>query len=273
MRLHVLDLGRMRMDRSLMVANWNLASVDDPAPRGEHVSFPVPAYYVDHPAGGILFDGGCHPRCMGPQGLWPEAFQRHFPYTGGPEHTVVNRLAEIGVAPGDVRTCVLSHLHNDHTGGLEFFPKARVIVHEDELHACLTAYARGDRTTSYTWAETDRWTKLGLDFHLVARDDPDLDLAPGVTVLNFGAGHAPGMLGLAVDLPRTGPVLLVSDAIYGRENYGPPVKPSGFMYDRIGYLRTIERIRRLAGRSGAKVWFGHDPQQFAELRRGADGYA
>jgi glyoxylase-like metal-dependent hydrolase (beta-lactamase superfamily II) len=263
----------MKMDRSLMVANWQLATIDNPAPVGEYITFPVPAFFIDHPSGGILFDGGCHPECMGPNGLWPTYFQHHFPYSGGAEHFVVNRLRQIGKDPSDVRTCVVSHLHNDHTGGLEFFPKARTIVHEDELHACLTAYAKGDRTTAYTWDETDRWTKLGLDFDLIGRDDGDLELAEGVTILNFGSGHSYGMLGLKVDLPKTGPVLIVSDAIYCRENYGPPVRPSGIMHDRIGYLRTIERIRRIADRCGAQVWFGHDPEQFSTLKHNNDYYA
>lgn len=272
MQLYVLDLGREKMDRSLVVANWNLASLTDPTPQGEFAEFPIPAYFIDHPSGGILFDTGCHPQCMGPGGRWPEAFQMRYPYFGGPEHSVLNRLKEIGVAPDDVRTVVLSHLHNDHGGGLEFFPKAQFVVHEDELHACLTAYAAGDRMCGYIWDDTDRWIRLALDFDLVHRDDDDFELAEGITVLNFGAGHACGMLGLLVDLPETGRILIASDTIYNATNFGPPTRPAGVIHDRIGYLRTIERIRRLAVKTGASIWFGHDPMQFETLRKAPENY-
>lgn len=260
------------MDRSLVVANWRLASLSDPTPRGEFAEFPIPAYFIDHPAGGILFDTGCHPDCMGPGGRWPAEFQERYPYFGGPEHSILHRLQQIGVGPGDVRTVVLSHLHNDHGGGVEFFPKARFVVHEDELHRCLTSYASGDRLSGYIWDDIDHWIRLGLDFELVHRDDDDFELAEGVTVLNFGAGHACGMLGLLLDLPETGRILIASDTIYSAENFGPPVKPAGVIYDRVGYLSTIERIRRLARTTGAQIWFGHDPAQFAGLRKAPDFY-
>lgn len=273
MRLHVLDLGREKMDRSLVVANWKLASLTEPNPVGEFAEFPIQAYFIDHPDGGILFDTGCHPDCMGPGGRWPEPFQQRWPWFGGPQDNILSRLKEIGVAPGDVRTLVMSHLHNDHAGGMEFFPKAKVIVHEDELHRSLVAYASGERMTGYIWDDTDHWIRLGLDFELVHRDEGDIELADGVTILNFGAGHACGMLGLLVRLKDAGPVLIATDTIYSAENFGPPVKPAGVIYDRIGYLRTIERIRRLARSTGAQLWFGHDPAQFATLRKGADFYS
>lgn len=273
MRLHVLDLGLEKMDRSLVVANWKLASLEEPNPVGEFAEFPIPAYFIDHPSGGILFDTGCHPQCMGSGGRWPEAFQARYPWFGGPEHSVLNRLKEIGVGADDVRTVVLSHLHNDHGGGVEFFPKARFVVHEDELHTCLTAYASGDRMSGYVWDDTDQWIRLGFDFELVRRDDEDFYLAEGVKVLNFGAGHASGLLGLLVELPESGPVLIATDAIYSAVNFGPPTRPAGVIYDRIGYLRTIERIRRLARSTGAQIWFGHDPAQFQTLRKGVEYYS
>ncbi len=272
MRLYVLDLGRMHMDRSLIVAKWKLASRHDPHPVGEFTEFPVPGYYIDHPDGGILFDTGCHPQCMGPAGRWPQDFQDHFPFSGGPENSVVEQLRKIGVAPQDVRTIVLSHLHNDHAGGLEFFPNAKVIVHEDELAACLLAYARGDREGPYIWDDTDHWIKLGLDFQVVPRSAPDFDLRSGVRVLNFGPGHADGMLGLHLSLPGSGEIIIAADTIYSADNYGPPARAAGVLVDSIGYIATIERIRSLAQKSGAQVWFGHDGAQFREMRKAPQAY-
>jgi glyoxylase-like metal-dependent hydrolase (beta-lactamase superfamily II) len=80
------------------------------------------------------------------------------------------------------------------------------------------------------------------------------------------------MLGLHVKLPRTGHVLLVSDAIYTAENYGPPERYPGVVHDTVGWQRTVTRIRRLAAELGAQVWFGHDAKQFATLTKATEGH-
>ncbi|MFX8389431.1 N-acyl homoserine lactonase family protein, partial [Acinetobacter baumannii] len=87
-------------------------------------------------------------------------------------------------------------------------------------------------------------------------------LAEGIKVLNFGSGHAWGMLGLHVELPETGGIILASDAIYTAESYGPPIKPPGIIYDSLGYMNTVEKIRRIAKETNSQVWFGHDSEQF-----------
>jgi glyoxylase-like metal-dependent hydrolase (beta-lactamase superfamily II) len=70
-------------------------------------------------------------------GRWSADFQDHVSFSGSPDNAVVAQLGRIGVKPEAVRTLVMSHLHNDHAGGLEFFPNARDIVHADELNVCL----------------------------------------------------------------------------------------------------------------------------------------
>lgn len=85
-----------------------------------------------------------------------------------------------------------------------------------------------------------------------------MELAEGITLLNFGSGHAWGMLGLHIEMPESGGIILASDTIYTAESYGPPVRPPGIMYDSIGYRNTVERIRALAARTKSQVWFGHD---------------
>lgn len=80
------------------------------------------------------------------------------------------------------------------------------------------------------------------------------------------------MLALHVHLPITGHVLLVSDAIYTSENYGPPERSPGVLYDSVGWARTTARIRRMATELNAQVWFGHDAAQFEHLIKSQDGF-
>lgn len=264
-RLYILDLGRMHMDRALLVAHWRLASRADPAPRAQFVPIPISAYVVDDPAGRILFDTGCHPDAMA--GRWPASFREFYPWSGGPECHLPARLAQLGLGPDDFAAVVLSHLHSDHAGCVELFRRSRLIVHADELAAALDG---GDG--AYLPGDIDPWRGLALDWQAMARDSGDLALSATTTVLNLGSGHAPGMLGLLVRLPRAGPIILASDACYCAANYAPGFRRPGVVHDTLGYDRTVRRIRELATGIGAQVWFGHDLAQFATLRHAPDGW-
>lgn len=104
------------------------------------------------------------------------------------------------------------------------------------------------------------------------RYEDNIILAEGIKVLNFGSGHAWGMIGLHVELPETGGIILASDAIYTAESYGPPIKPPGIIYDSLGYMNTVERIRQIAKETNSQVWFGHDSEQFKKFRKSTEGY-
>lgn len=49
------------------------------------------------------------------------------------------------------------------------------------------------------------------------RDEDYLKLVDGVKVLNFGSGHAWGMIGLEIETEELGTIILASDAIYTKE--------------------------------------------------------
>jgi N-acyl homoserine lactone hydrolase len=252
-RLHVLDLGRLVVDPRVLLAD---------APPGERVVAPVSAYVVEHSDGRVLFDTGCHPLCMGADGLWPAEFQQAFPWDGGDACQLPNRLAALGLKPDDFSTVVVSHLHGDHAGCVEYFRRSKLVVHAQELAAALGA--QDDR--SYVRAEVARWR--GLEWQPIVRD---LRLNDAATVLAWGSGHATGMLGLHVRLPKTGDILLASDALYCAESFAPAFRAPGSLLDPAGWEKTARQIAALAGRLRARVWFGHDAEQFATLRHAPGG--
>ena len=119
---------------------------------------------------------------------------------------------------------VLSHLHCDHAGCVEYFRKSRIIVHEDEFAGAFKHYAARDQVPVYILDDLDAMVRAELRWHQVGRWEPDQTLVEGVRLLNFGSGHAYGMLGLQVALKSQPDAILVSDACYTAENYGPPVQ-------------------------------------------------
>jgi len=270
--MHVLDLGKLRLDKNFMVANSTVAMAKNPNPPGQLIDIPVSAFYIDHPDGTVLFDTGCHPDWAGPNGRWPEGIQDIFPVIGGEDCYLPHRLEAMGLGPNQIDHVVLSHLHCDHAGCVEYFRKSNIIVHEDEFAAAALHYVKRIHTTPYVLKDVEAWMGLDLNWREVGRMDPDRDIVEGVKLLNFGAGHSYGMLGLQVSLRDHPDVILASDACYTAENFGPPMKPAGISYDSIGAARTIQRIRALADHSGAEVWFGHDIPQFESLRKADEGW-
>ncbi|WP_242333826.1 MULTISPECIES: hypothetical protein [unclassified Anaeromyxobacter] len=46
----------------------------------------------------------------------------------------------------------------------------------------------------------------------------------------------------------------------------------GIVYDTLGYVRTAKRLRELANREKATIWFGHGKAQFATLMKSHQGF-
>ncbi|QQK81285.1 N-acyl homoserine lactonase family protein [Salicibibacter cibi] len=272
-KLYVMDNGKIKMDKNLMIASSNTANIDYPNAPNEMIEFPVYTVLIDHPEGKILFDTACNPNSMGPQGRWPEGVQKGTPWTVAPEECYLhNRLEQLNVRPEDIKYVVASHLHLDHAGCLEWFTNATIIVHDDELNGALRIFARNQSEGAYIWADINAWIKNNLQFETIKENDDNLELVNGVKVLNFGSGHAFGLIGLQVDMPETGSIILASDAIYNAESYGPPIKPPGIIYDSLGWGRAVEKIRRVAKETNSDVWFGHDADQFSKLTKSTEGY-
>lgn len=271
-KMYVLDTGEMMMDKNFMVSMHNPATVANPEQPADFIKFPVYAVLIDHPEGKILFDTGCNPESMGEEGRWPEAVQAMFPLIQDESCYLINRLEQLNVRPDDVKYVVASHLHLDHAGCLELFTKATIIVHDNELANTMKQYAMTKDMGAYVWSDIDAWIKNDLHWKTIMPNEDEVELAEGIKILNFGAGHAWGMLGLHVSLPGEGDILLVSDAVYSEENYGPPAKIPGIIYDSLGYLSAVDRIRKYAERTNAQVWFGHDKKQFDGFIKSTEGY-
>jgi glyoxylase-like metal-dependent hydrolase (beta-lactamase superfamily II) len=100
-----------------------------------------------------------------------------------------DELAAAGVAPDDVTTVFLTHLHGDHVGwvapgGTPFFPNAEVV------------YGAADWDALIAPAPADDPARIGMEAAkaagvLRAIDATTVEIAPGVTALHT-PGHTPG---------------------------------------------------------------------------------
>lgn len=271
-KLYVLDNGTMSMDKNLMIAGSNQATLDNPNAPNEMHEFPIFTVFIDHPDAKILFDTACNPNSMGDNGRWITPTQKAFPYTADESCYLPNRLEQINVDPSEVDYVVASHLHLDHAGCLEYFTNATVIVHDDELNGTMQTYARHQKNGAYIWADIDAWIKNDLTWKTIKPYEDNIEIVKGVKVLNFGSGHAWGMIGLEIETQELGTLILASDAIYTQESMGDILKPPGILYDSIGWAKSVEKIKRLAKEKNAQIWFGHDGDQFEGFRKSTEGY-
>lgn len=164
-------------------------------------------------------------------------------------------LMLLGVDAASVEDVIVTHLHYDHIGNWDKFPKARFHLQDDEM-AYATGRHMGTPFFSGAYAVEDvvamvRQVYAGrVVFH-----DGDAELAPGLSVRHVG-GHTLGLQVVRV-WTRTGWLVLASDASHYAFNMNQG-KPFPIVADVTQMVEGWRRCRELAD-DPALVVPGHDP--------------
>jgi glyoxylase-like metal-dependent hydrolase (beta-lactamase superfamily II) len=169
----------------------------------------------------------------------------------------------VGVDPADVVLVALSHLHNDHAGGLRWFAE-RVPVHlqRRELEYGIGGGRHGDGPEQHGIYRID-FDHPGIDWRLA---DDETELAPGVVAVPT-YGHTPGHQSFVVTFEEAAAArygvpgfVLAFDAADLQRNIDEELAVGGFI--DCPPEQTVEAIRRLkaiAHAKGLRVVPGHDP--------------
>ena len=239
--LYVLHNGFLSLDKSLLTMGHDM---------GNLMKIPILSYLVKTDEGNLLFDTGFSPTILAELAVMTIEVGAEI----SEEDSIVNRLGEIGLQPQDVHKVILSHLHIDHVGGLQYFPHAEVIVQKDEY--AYAFYPHSFSQQAYVKPDFDfpdfNWKLL----------DGDQIILPGVAAI-LTNGHTPGHQSLLVELPQSGTIVLAGDSCDLMENIEEEVIP-GIVWDSTLALYSIKRLKTLAEITGGKVFPNHDLQFWQE---------
>ena len=171
---------------------------------------------------------------------------------------VVNRLGELGLTPEDIDILVATHFHFDHAGNTRDFTASEIVVQRDCYDDIMRPDARYPR---------DTYDIPGPRWNII---EGDVEIAPGVTLLKT-RGHVPGHMSIAVDLPKTGKMIVGIDAIYVQDNLDKD--NWGAYADPVAARASAQRLQEMAEREGALLLYGHDPGQWQTLKKAPEFYS
>ena len=223
------------------------------------VDSPLGAFLVEHPTEGpVLVDTGIDA---------PFNFGRILGVVArglkmAPEEAVAARLKGWGIAPEDVRTVVMTHLHFDHTSAMARFPSATFVTTRAEWDA---AHARLSILRGYVASHLPAESAM----HFVDFSGGDVDLfGDGSVRLISTPGHTPGHLSVLVAADE-GPVLLLGDAVYTLRSLREDILPLITADDDA----ARESMRSLRAYAEAQPETTLIPTHDAEVWAGLDGGA
>jgi glyoxylase-like metal-dependent hydrolase (beta-lactamase superfamily II) len=241
---------------------WLLTSREWTAPR------PINVYVIEHSDGLVLFDTGQDRRSVTDTDYFPSGFTGHVysrlaRFAIAPDETLSAGLRSLGYEPEHVTTVVLSHLHQDHIGGIADLPKARILVSAAE-------WAELDASSPEPRGFLVRHIRLpGLVWEQVSpTPTEDESIAPftsahdlfgdGRLLLLPTPGHTAGSLSMLLRQDGLPPMLFVGDLTYDVDLLGAGRVPGvGSHRGLVESTRAVAELRRR--NPGLLVLAAHDP--------------
>jgi glyoxylase-like metal-dependent hydrolase (beta-lactamase superfamily II) len=232
---------------------------------------PINVYVIEHRDGIVVFDTGQDRASVtdpsyfpgGPVGL---VYRRLARFDIPAEETFTAGLERLGYKTADVTHAVVSHLHQDHIGGVGAIPQAELLVGASEWRSLQRPFpeARG-LLRRHIEIPGLRWSPIRFD----GLESPDqARLAPfgeardlfgdGSLILLPTPGHTPGSVSLLVRRDDGPELLLVGDLTYDVHAFERGVD-SG-----VGPARRLRRSRQdvlalQARNPGLRILAAHDP--------------
>ncbi len=264
-KVYLLDGGTLVIDG--FHAFWNRG------PGGE-LRFPCYAVLVEHEDGRYIFDTGYD----------YDHVMRVLPFEKPlqtPEQTIPGALAGLGLKAGDIDYVINSHYHFDHCGGNKHLTGACTLCHAKELEASrkpqpFEHLGYSDVSFSPEVARAQGKTlpsDPALDIYTPTFETltGDQEIAKGVWLFET-PGHTAGHYSMMVELGNRRPMLFTADACYSKKNMDM-MCISSFHLDPVASVQSMQRLKDLAAKHDAELFYSHDPDSFPHWQKAPAYYS
>ncbi|HWA46877.1 MAG TPA: N-acyl homoserine lactonase family protein [Dongiaceae bacterium] len=266
-KVYLLDGGTLVIDGFHVF--WNRG------PSGE-VRFPCYAVLIEHKDGYYMFDTGYD----------FDHVMRVLPFEKPIQdkaQTIPGQLAALGLKTDDINYVINSHYHFDHCGGNKHLGKACTICHAKELEAsgnCQPFEHLGYSDLTFApdlYKAKNAGKQLppdpALDIYTPKFETliGDQEIAKGIHLFET-PGHTAGHYSLMVELKNRRPMLFTADACYTKKNMDM-MCISSFHLDPTGSVKSMKRLKELAEKYDAELFYSHDLESFKTYQTGANFYS
>lgn len=233
LRVYLFDCGLIRGEDPL---SYGLKQGDV-----KNADMVVPCYLIVHPKGTLMWDVGAIP---------DSAFKGDKPATLSDDSDTITspapllpQLTSLGYPPEKITYIAFSHYHFDHVANANAFAGSIWLVHAAERDAMFAAGA--EHRSDYDQLRHSKTVIL---------PNTDYDVfGDGTVVIKFAPGHTPGHQVLALQLPKTGPVLIAGDLWhYAAERTA--TKAPHYEANKKQTLASRAAMEAYLKQSGAQLW-------------------
>jgi len=136
MNIHLISTGRVKITENWKVGKGSGMMRLVNALLDSRLTDWLPIYcgVIEHPEGLIVIDTGILVNASDPIYFPPHIWllQRVAPFQITPVEELGAQMQARGLNPRDVRWVIMTHLHQDHDGGMRFFPNAEFLISRKE---------------------------------------------------------------------------------------------------------------------------------------------
>lgn len=170
--------------------------------------------------------------------------------------SLAEQLMQDGIDPCEIKHIIISHFHSDHISGLNDFPNAKFIVHQDALDSIkklskLRALSKGFLPNLLP---SDFYNRIITLNNIVELPKDMKPFESGYSLFDDQSlvivelfGHASGHIGLLVNTKQ--PIFLIGDSCWHSETFKNLIMPSCITQliteDKKAYIKTIHQLNKL----------------------------
>lgn len=262
-KVYLLDGGTLVIDG--YHAFWNRGP-------GGDFRFPTYSVLIEHADGRYIFDTGYDYDHVMKVLPFEKPLQTK-------EQTIPGQLALLGLKPQEINYVINSHYHFDHCGGNKHLTEACTVCHALELEACGCPQPFEMLGYSDLSFSPDVASKRGqeadpaLDIYTPTFDTltGDQEIAKGLWLFET-PGHTAGHYSLMVELSGRRPLLFTADACYSQKSM-EWMCISSFHLDPVASVESLKRLKDLAERRDAELFYSHDPETWPDYVKAPAFYA